>query len=100
MSVAGVQAEPLYLSTCPFVAVAAFTEPILIAFNLVLSLADIEPAADVVAAKRLIAGVAPPDETIGAVPVTKLTPELPLPEEPLVAPVILPCASTVMFALV
>ena len=67
--------------------------------NFVLSLADIEPAADVVAAEMLIAGVLPPEETIGAVPVTPVT-DPPPPPEPLEADVILPCASTVISAFV
>lgn len=46
--------------------------------NFVLSEADIEPAADVVAAVILIAGFVPPLETIGAVPVTDATPVLPV----------------------
>jgi hypothetical protein len=41
--------------------------------NFVLSAEDIEPAADVVAAEIEIAGDVPPDETIGAVPVTEAT---------------------------
>jgi hypothetical protein len=38
-----------------------------------LSADDIDPSVDVVAAEMLIAGVVPPDDTIGAVPVTELT---------------------------
>ena len=64
--------------------------------NFVLSAELIEPAADVVAAEILIAGVAPPEETIGVVPVTEVTP----PAEPDAAAVILPCASTVIFVFV
>ena len=45
---------------------------------------------------KLIAGVVPPDETTGLVPVTLVTP----PEVPLAAAVIRPCASTVILALV
>ena len=62
-------------------------------------MADIEPAADCVAAEILIAGVLPPEETIGAVPVTPVT-DPPPPPEPLAADVILPCASTVISAFV
>ena len=50
-----------------------------------------------------MSGVAPPVEAIGAVPVTRLTPDVPPPPpppEPLVALVILPFASTVIFAFV
>jgi len=64
--------------------------------NFVLSAELIEPAADVVAAEILIAGVDPPDELIGAEPVTEVTP----PAEPEAADVILPCASTVIFVFV
>ena len=42
--------------------------------SLVLSADDMDPAAEVVAAVMLMAGVVPPLETIGAVPVTEDTP--------------------------
>ena len=58
------------LVTVPALAVA----PVAIPSNFVLSAADIEPAALVVAALILIAGVAPPVDTIGSVPVTLVTP--------------------------
>jgi len=45
---------------------------------LVESLSCTTPAADVDAAVTLMAGVVPPDETIGAVPVTLVTPPPPL----------------------
>ena len=58
--------------------------------SFVLSALDIEPATLVVAAEIEMAGVAPPDETIGAVPVTLVTGAVPL-----LAAVSLPAASTV-----
>ena len=48
------------------------------------------------AAEIVIAGVVPPDELIGAEPVTEVTP----PAEPEAADVILPFASTVIFVFV
>ena len=63
--------------------------------SLVLSLLDIEPAALVVAALMLIAGVAPPLLLIGAVPLTLVTGAVPL-----LAAVSRPAASTVTDALV
>ena len=47
--------------------------------SFVLSAALILPAAEVVAALMLITGAVPPDETIGAVPVTPVTVPLPVP---------------------
>ena len=47
--------------------------PAAIPSSLVLSAALIEPATVVVAAVMLMAGVVPPDDTIGAVPVTEET---------------------------
>jgi len=69
---------------------------------LVLSAALIEPAALVVAAEIDIAGVLPPVDEIGVVPVTEVTPPPPPPPppDPFAAAVILPCASTVISALV
>ena len=58
-----------------------------------------EPAAEPVAAVILIAGVLPPDETIGELPVTEVIVPPP-PPLPLAAAVILPCASTVIFVFV
>ena len=58
--------------------------------SLLLSVADIEPAAPVVAALIEMAGVAPPLLTIGAVPVTLVTGAVPL-----LAAVNRPAASTV-----
>ena len=61
--------EPDTEVTVPELAVA----PVAIPFNLVLSAALIEPAAEVVAAEIEITGAAPPLEAIGAVPVTPVT---------------------------
>jgi hypothetical protein len=67
--------------------------------SFVLSAALIEPAADVVAALMLIAGVVVPFETaIGVLPVTEVT--VPVPPVPLEARVIRPFASTLIEALV
>ncbi len=60
--------------------------PVATPSNLVLSAADKLPAAAVVAAVMLIAGVAPPEDTIGAVPETLVTPPPPPPPLPSTAP--------------
>ena len=86
-----VKVKFVYLSTWPEDGDEAFIVPIdsvanlvVLVANWVLSAADIEPAALVVAAVILIAGVLPPEETIGAVPVTAVSvpPPPPLPPPP------------------
>jgi hypothetical protein len=60
------------VSFADFTAVAVAARVLLVVE--VESLSCTEPAAEVDAAVMLMAGVAPPDETIGAVPVTLVTP--------------------------
>jgi hypothetical protein len=80
------------LVTVPVFAVAPVATP----SSFVLSAEDMLPAASVVAALIEIAGVVPPELTMGAVPVTDVTP----PPEPVDAAVKRPCASTVILAFV
>jgi hypothetical protein len=62
------------VSCTVFTAVAVAAKVLLVV--LTESLSCTTPAAEVDAAETLMAGVVPPDETIGAVPVTLVTPPL------------------------
>ena len=89
---------PLTVIPVPAVAATLVTVPLVfdLLLNVVQSVLVKYPSTEVVAAAILIAGVAPPLDTTGAVPVTDVTP----PALPLAAEVRRPWASTVMLELV
>ena len=89
---------PAIENTLGTVAATLVTVPVLLVLllNVFQSVLVKYPLTDVVAAAILIAGVAPPLDTTGAVPVTDVTP----PALPLAAEVRRPWASTVMLELV